>query len=327
MPCKWRKELRGRPRLVCSCLVLLVILRCQAIYVPSRNNTSKPAYCTVYNHLVKSGGTSIKEQLIEGSRVEGSQPPGLCISDGSSSTSAEACYSALRNSTVIMGYGELLRNPLRDEGRDCQWFMMMRHPIHQLISAFYYCPEHDVQRRPIEMCGNFGESHEPLRERLVKFAKARWTNMTYRQMLHSIFCQPWFEFCSREIARYWHQRPFSLDTDEGRETLLKIQGIMRSYTAIGIVEHWKLSMELFDAVIVSPVREWNQLVAYNQGPQSLERQSLLKWALLDPEIHSVLSADLLLYNYGVFVFKHQTSQALGTTWRDDSAQELSALTM
>ena len=102
---------------------------------------------------------------------------------------------------------------------------------------------------------------------------------------------------------------------------------MRSYTAIGIVEHWKLSMELFDAVIVSPVREWNQLVAYNQGPQSLERQTLLKWALLDPEIHSVLSADLLLYNYGVFVFKHQTTQALGTTWRDDSAQELSALTM
>lgn len=33
--------------------------------------------------------------------------PGLCTSDGS--TSVEMCHQAVHNSSVIMGYGELLR--------------------------------------------------------------------------------------------------------------------------------------------------------------------------------------------------------------------------
>lgn len=74
-------------------------------------------------------------------------------------------------------------------------------------------------------------------------------------------------------------------------------------------------MDLFDAVIVSPVRRWNHRLAQNQGLKSAERESLLSWAYLDPELHEILAADLLLYNFGVFIFQHQTSEVLGTVWQ------------
>lgn len=36
----------------------------------------------------------------------------------------------------------------------------------------------------------------PATERLVEFARgSMWSSMAYRQMLHSIFCPPTFEFC------------------------------------------------------------------------------------------------------------------------------------
>lgn len=35
-----------------------------------------PKFCTVFNHLVKSGGTSIKQQLFQSSEAEGDAVPG-----------------------------------------------------------------------------------------------------------------------------------------------------------------------------------------------------------------------------------------------------------
>lgn len=45
------------------------------------------------------------------------------------------------------------REPLKDIGRDCEYFTMMRNPIDRLVSAFYYCPtDHDIQHRPSKVC-------------------------------------------------------------------------------------------------------------------------------------------------------------------------------
>lgn len=45
------------------------------------------------------------------------------------------------------------RNALLDEGRDCEFFTMMRNPIDRALSAFFYCPkDHDVQlKRPAKV--------------------------------------------------------------------------------------------------------------------------------------------------------------------------------
>lgn len=50
------------------------------------------------------------------------------------------------------------RNAFLDEGRDCEYFTMMRNPIDRALSAFFYCPtDHDVQSaRPAKVRGLIG---------------------------------------------------------------------------------------------------------------------------------------------------------------------------
>lgn len=69
---------------------------------------------------------------------------------------------------------------------------------------------------------------------------------------------------------------------------------MKSYTAVGIAEHWELSMALFDARVKSPVRMWNPTLVSNSGSKSERKHTVLEWAYLSPEIHSIVAADLLL---------------------------------
>lgn len=72
------------------------------------------------------------------------------------------------------------------------------------------------------------------------------------------------------------------------------QETLNSYTAVGIAEHWELSMALFDVRVKSPVRMWNPILVSNSGSKSERKQKVLEWAYLSPEIHSVIAADLLL---------------------------------
>lgn len=130
-------------------------------------------------------------------------------------------------------------------------------------------------------------------------------------MLHRRSSSPWSDLHDLVLVLFWRH--------------LCLKRIMRTYTAIGIFAHWELSMKLFDATIMSPVQSWDFRVAYNRGFLSDERRTLTRWALLEPEIHQLLAADILLYNYGVFVFKDQTSKALGVVWRTADDQDLHAL--
>lgn len=76
----------------------------------------------------------------------------------------------------------------------------------------------------------------------------------------------------------------------------------------------ELSMRLFNAKVKSPVRDWDATVAVNPGTQSAAREELLSWAYTDPELHRTLAADLLLYNYGLALFRQQTRVTLGVQW-------------
>lgn len=73
---------------------------------------------------------------------------GLCVSGRGYE---QSCLQALNGSyPVISGYVELVRRPLEDSGRMCDYFTVMRHPIDRLVSAFFYCPDHDPQNRPVK---------------------------------------------------------------------------------------------------------------------------------------------------------------------------------
>lgn len=73
-------------------------------------------------------------------------------------------------------------------------------------------------------------------------------------------------------------------------------------------------MELFNAKVKSPVRQWNASVTANQATQSSERQALLDWAYESPELNSRLAADLMFYEYAVAIFQQQTTETLGVNW-------------
>lgn len=93
------------------------------------------------------------------------------------------------------------------------------------------------------------------------------------------------------------------------------QAILDTYHAVGILEHWDLSMRLFDARVKSPVARWTDLAfKVNPGTQSAKRQELLEWAYRSREVRQIVEGDLLLYEHGRTLFEKQTAESLGTTW-------------
>lgn len=92
------------------------------------------------------------------------------------------------------------------------------------------------------------------------------------------------------------------------------QGILGTYTAVGILEHWDLSMQLFNAKVKSPVTDWQTIRLANAGQMSGPRDEVARWAHGSPDIHEALATDMLIYDYAVGLFKLQTKAALGTAW-------------
>lgn len=95
---------------------------------------------------------------------------------------------------------------------------------------------------------------------------------------------------------------------------LPTQELLLTYNAVGIFEYWELSMQLFDAKVKSPVETWDASVSHNPGVSNDAREELLTWARSSPELHSLLSADVHIYNFSKAVFRSQTQAALGTVW-------------
>ncbi|CAM9616207.1 unnamed protein product [Ascophyllum nodosum] len=286
--------------------LLICTLGARAIYMRSEPG-EPPEYCTMFNHMVKSGGSTIKGKLFGSSRMEGLPIPATCINGPGSE---QACMDALHNSPVAVGYVEMLRQVNNTSiERECEFFTVMRHPIDRLISAFFYCPtDHDIQERPRKFCG-YAEDEGPATQRLVEFARDFWRNKAFRQMSFGLYCPP-AAFCEQAVPG----AQLAVTEPGGWDLLQQIQAIMGTYTAIGFLEHWELSMRLFDAKVKSPVRDWENIQISNSGTMSELRDSVYRWAHMSPEIHNILATDMLLYDYALSVFKLQTAATLGTVW-------------
>ncbi|CAM9472330.1 unnamed protein product, partial [Laminaria digitata] len=220
------------------------------IYVESPR--AEPAkYCTAFLHFPKSGGSSVKAQLIDSSRNGGSRPPGLIT--GVRRTTPERRLEIIHTSSVIMGYVEMLRLPLVDSGRSCDYFTMVRDPIDRLVSAFYFCPTDKVikDNRPEKWCGGAKGQTAPLEDRLMEFAKEKWGNSAYHLLMQSFLCDSRFELCRPDLKRDTTSWPRNIDTVEGWKIMEKIEHLVSTYTAVGILEEWDLSMQLFEAKVTS----------------------------------------------------------------------------
>eukprot|EP00752_Nemacystus_decipiens_P003296 g3050.t1 len=285
-----------------ACLLSLWVAGGEAIYAHT-NPGEPPEYCTLFNHMVKSGGSTIKDKLEESSMADGVEPPAMCLNGFGNE---QTCLDAMNNSPVIAGYAELLRYPLQGIGRACEYFTVMRHPIDRLVSAFFYCPENDPQDRPDKWCG-YVEDPQPVTERLRDFAEQNWKNKAFRQMTFGLYCPP-MAFC--EQAKPGAQQ--AVHEPGGWDLLQQVEAILGSYTAVGILEHWDLSMQLFDARVRSPVRDWQNIKKSNPGRLSGLRDQVYQWAHMSPEIHRIMATDMLLYDYALSVFKLQTAATLGT---------------
>lgn len=90
--------------------------------------------------------------------------------------------------------------------------------------------------------------------------------------------------------------------------------MLSTYKAVGILEEWDLSMQLFNATVKSSVREWGATMNLNGGIELEGRAELLEWAYLSPAINEALAADLMLYGFALELFRQQTKDVLGTEW-------------
>eukprot|EP00904_Undaria_pinnatifida_P007399 jgi/Undpi1/378/HiC_scaffold_1.g00374.m1 len=199
-----------------------------------------PTRATIaFHHFPKSGGTSVKNRLIEDSKLEHSRMPGLIT--GVVRTTAERRLDIINNSSVIMGYVEMLRLPLEDAGRKCDFFTMVRHPIDRLVSAFYFCPADKAipDNRPEKWCGDADNQKETLHARLVEFSRERWGNTAFRLMMHSFVCDPRFELCRPELM-------LMKDSVEAFTTFMEasMEAIDAVEASIEYVEDMKASTEI-----------------------------------------------------------------------------------
>ncbi|CAN0296788.1 unnamed protein product [Ectocarpus sp. 6 AP-2014] len=287
----------------------LLIVGSDTLYARS-DPGQPPEYCTVFHHMVKSAGSTIKDNLYMSSRIAGVPRPGLCVSGGPESI--KTCKEAFNYSAIILGYAELMRHAVR---KDCEYFTLLRHPIDRLVSAFFYCPnDHDRQLRPRKWCG-YADHPVPATDRLLDFTQHYWQSMAYKQMAYGMYCPPGLICEATEVGE-----PPGLDEPRGLDALQKVEDILAGYTAVGILEHWDLSMQLFNARVRSPVREWNTTLHSNTGVVSGLRYEVLQWAHDSPAIHRLIGADMLLYSFALSVFKHQTTEALGTKWLEGRPQ-------
>ncbi|CAM9239120.1 unnamed protein product [Ectocarpus sp. 4 AP-2014] len=288
-----------------ACLLSLRAIGCNALYARSTPG-EPPEYCTLFNHMVKSGGSTIKDKLESAAYEDMVDGPAMCVNGIGYENS---CLKAMNSAPVIVGYAELLRYPLEVIGRECEYFTVMRHPIDRLLSAFFYCPaDGDVQDRPPKWCGYVNDP-QPVTDRLVEFAKYGWKNKAFRQMTFGLYCPP-NAFC--EQAEPGAQQ--AVHEPGGWRLLEQIEATLATYMAVGILEYWDLSMQLFNARVTSPVWDWEDMEHSNKGQRSGLRDEVHRWAHMSPEIHRIMATDMLLYDYSVSVFKLQTSASLGTVW-------------
>ncbi|CAN0213077.1 unnamed protein product [Ascophyllum nodosum] len=277
--------------------------------------------CWVYTHMNKSGGTTVKRLL---------RP---CLDDNSIS------YGLYDNPQWKRGLdflqNDILKRDLKmiwggyTEGirpygmSNCKWFTVFRHPVNRLVSAYFYCKTngHDA------LCGS--QALPANSTDLTTFAQ-HWSNFGLRQYALA-YVQPDAVLSSRFATREpdhpaWYLLKRFLDgpnhpggtrvPDVAMRSLLepaeKLLG--EQYAAIGILEEWENSLELFNVALGFPNFNWTTefLALGEQNKVDDEAHRLedeaLKAAQMDVNIKRFLRLDILLYEQALAVHRRQVKQ-------------------
>eukprot|EP00752_Nemacystus_decipiens_P012637 g11192.t1 len=145
--------------------------------IPSVGDAAAPSTrtCWVFNHMNKSGGTSIKQYVKKWRRGRGYRLYLFDTQEWTDGVKESTERYLQQNNTITMGgYAEALR-PYG--AQDCKWFTIFRHPISRLVSAYYYCKVHRSDQLCATRARNRADSND-----LVGFAR-HWGNHGLQQFV------------------------------------------------------------------------------------------------------------------------------------------------
>lgn len=285
--------------------------------------------CWIFTHLQKCGGSTVKEIILHRWGEDFHIYDNRHWKRGDTFT-AQFAEHLLAGSWHVSGggYVEGLRSHLRDR---CDWFTMFRHPIPRLVSAFFYCKE-----VPTDVACASDKVDARVVD-FVTFAK-HWGNFAMRQLAlglidvgdvirdrgaignnlrrdGSLKGSGWYMVkVHLERERQSVQRLGGVQSlpDEALHDFLlpTLKMLQNNYTAVGILEHFEESLELFNRALGMPELDWHTSFAkYSimKKDRAFETQEkkLLAEAWTNGEIKQYIVLDLVLYDHAVAIFNRQ----------------------
>ncbi|CAM9581378.1 unnamed protein product [Sphacelaria rigidula] len=295
-------------------------------------DVAEDGQCWIFTHLQKCGGSTVK------AIIEGQWGKRQMIFDTNQWKSGEKVTAKFAKSlvqerkwdAVAGGYTEALRPYVGDR---CKWFIMFRHPVSRLVSAYFYC-----QRLPADTACGSGRLNAKEAD-LVTFAK-HWGNFGLRQFALALVDQNdvlesdwlglsggdprdrhdsgWYimkrylETEGRKLEGTVGEEDESLPEDRAMDDMLQpVRDLLRdNFTAVGILESFDDTLELFNRALEVPGLDWrSQFKA--QGSKNVDNQykerekAALAEAWTNAEIKKYINLDLLIYEHAVAVFNQQ----------------------
>ncbi|CAN0281833.1 unnamed protein product [Ectocarpus fasciculatus] len=298
--------------------------------------------CWVFTHTKKAGGSTVRSMLYK--IIKHIIPPlsGYAVFDDFQWKSGQK-YSEKyrrRNNTVMWGgHTEGLRR--FEAPRICKWFTTFRHPVSRVVSAYLYCQRNSRDT----LCASMVLKADTTD--LITFAK-HWGNFGLRQMSLGFIvpeevmaahvddsvctldgeniCPAWYRlklFLQSKANETAQIEGESATTVVGgskvyelwmHRFLRPVQEVLSSkYAAVGLVEQWDKSMNLFNKALKVPNFDWSttsgSMGRTNANTHTeVEQAQLLSRSWWDPELRSVLWLDILLYDYAVSIFNRQIDE-------------------
>lgn len=287
--------------------------------------------CWIFTHLQKCGGTTIKAIIHQrwGKRRSIYDSEQWKAGDDKTMQYAKHLLRGRRWEVIAGGYTEGLRPYVGDQ---CKWFTMFRHPVSRLVSAYFYC-----RTSPSDMaCGSKVVNANNVD--LVTFAK-HWGNFALRQFALSLVdvgdvIQDAMDTSSAVtdnsklknpgwyiLKEYLERKGQAFEVSDGRGEELPDRAmydmlqptrelLRRNFTAVGILENFDETLELFNRALGMPDLDWQKSFS-NQGIGNVDRiyekekKKVLVEAWTNAEIKKYIGLDLLLYEHAVAVFNEQ----------------------
>lgn len=284
-----------------------------------RDGTAPRRECWVFTHLQKAGGSTLKTILRNQWKRGGIDTyDARQWVEGDEFTRKVAKHLLSEGATGITagGYTEALRGEM---GEICKWFVMFRHPVSRLVSAYYYC-----QARPIDVaCASSIVKAKDVS--LEDFAR-HWGNFAFRQLVLGFLpADPMLEFFGKKgpFREYpgWYRVKAYLNhqgsLSGGDETtvmydmLHDVWNLIRDqFDVVGILEEFHTSLTLLDRVLQIPNVNWTSsfsAIGVRNEDQRFARlkAETLESAWTNSDIKGYMTLDLLLYEHAVEVFKQQ----------------------